>query len=93
MEHGIILATQSEIRRNLLKNTGISFKTIKSDFDETQLQDALYGKICSLKDAQDLAKKLSFEKAKNVSGRYTGCLLYTSPSPRDLAQSRMPSSA
>ena len=75
MEYDIILATQSEIRRNLLKNTGISFKTIKSDFDETQLQDALYGKICSLKDAQDLAKKLSFEKAKNISARYSGDLI------------------
>ena len=75
MEYDIILATQSEIRRKLLKNTGISFKTIKSDFDETQLQDALYGKICSLKDAQDLAKKLSFEKAKNISARYSGDLI------------------
>ena len=25
--------------------------------------------------------------------KYTGCLLYTSPSPRDLSTSRMPSSA
>ena len=31
-----------------------------------------------------------FNKAKNES---TGCLLYTSPSPRDKRQSRMPSSA
>ena len=28
-----------------------------------------------------------------VRGSYTGCLLYTSPSPRDKRQSRMPSSA
>ena len=28
-----------------------------------------------------------------VDGRYTNCLLYTSPSPRDLSTSRMPSSA
>ena len=28
-----------------------------------------------------------------VSGRLNGCLLYTSPSPRDLSTSRMPSSA
>ena len=26
-------------------------------------------------------------------GRYRSCLLYTSPSPRDLMRSRMPSSA
>ena len=75
MKYDIILATQSEIRRNLLKNTGIRFKAIKSDFDETQLQDALNGKICSLKDAQDLVKKLSFEKAKNISSRYSKDLI------------------
>ena len=75
MEYDIILATQSEIRRNLLKNTGIRFKAIKSDFDEAQLQDAFNGKICSLKDAQDLVKKLSFEKAKNISDRYSKDLI------------------
>ena len=75
MEYDIILATQSEIRRNLLKNTGIRFKAIKSDFDETQLQDALNGKICSLIDAQDLAKKLSFEKARNISDKYSKDLI------------------
>ena len=75
MEYDIILATQSEIRRNLLKNTGIRFKAIKSDFDETQLQDTLNGKICSLIDAQDLAKKLSFEKARNISDKYSKDLI------------------
>ena len=28
-----------------------------------------------------------------IFGSYSGCLLYTSPSPRDLSTSRMPSSA
>ena len=28
-----------------------------------------------------------------TSGKYKGCLLYTSPSPRDRTRSRMPSSA
>ena len=32
-------------------------------------------------------------KAKQILGRTTGCLLYTSPSPRDGLLSRMPSSA
>ena len=75
MKYNIILATKSEIRRNLLKNTGIRFKAIKSDFDETQLQDALNGKICSLEDAQDLVKKLSFEKARNISEKYSKDLI------------------
>ena len=30
---------------------------------------------------------------KNITFAYKGCLLYTSPSPRDLSTSRMPSSA
>ena len=32
-------------------------------------------------------------KRKEASGLLKGCLLYTSPSPRDLSTSRMPSSA
>ena len=44
-------------------------------------------------------EKLAFEKALRNSGlnfsiiRPTACLLYTSPSPRDVEESRMPSSA
>ena len=30
---------------------------------------------------------------ENLKGRYYICLLYTSPSPRDVEESRMPSSA
>ena len=33
------------------------------------------------------------EEAENNTDRYTTCLLYTSPSPRDRQKSRMPSSA
>ena len=33
------------------------------------------------------------EKASEIGAHILSCLLYTSPSPRDLAQSRMPSSA
>ena len=32
-------------------------------------------------------------KAKEAVEKYNGCLLYTSPSPRDCDRSRMPSSA
>ena len=32
-------------------------------------------------------------EASNTVGAISGCLLYTSPSPRDLSTSRMPSSA
>ena len=45
---------------------------------------------------RELACVLGYLKAGDYSGRletYLSCLLYTSPSPRDKRQSRMPSSA
>ena len=45
-------------------------------------------------------QKIKFNKPDKVKGgsymslaEYNGCLLYTSPSPRDAHESRMPSSA
>jgi len=40
-----------------------------------------------------LAAGMPVVRAEVVTYRYPGCLLYTSPSPRDLSTSRMPSSA
>ena len=42
---------------------------------------------------QALAKWMKFEVGVNYCSMVTGCLLYTSPSPRDRVRSRMPSSA
>jgi len=41
--------------------------------------------------AQGLKKTVSDNAA--IAGKYSACLLYTSPSPRDRTRSRMPSSA
>ena len=42
----------------------------------------------------DLDHRLGIDFAQNlISNRYEPCLLYTSPSPRDMRRSRMPSSA
>ena len=44
--------------------------------------------------AQYVAQKRQNELARaNAIRRYATCLLYTSPSPRDVEESRMPSSA
>jgi len=42
--------------------------------------------LCVVEDIRDLY-------AMEKTGQYRGCLLYTSPSPRDRTRSRMPSSA
>ena len=38
-------------------------------------------------------KRVGESEAKRISTESSNCLLYTSPSPRDLSTSRMPSSA
>ena len=45
------------------------------------------------KTSKELLPKLEKYNLKLCSGWYSGCLLYTSPSPRDRQKSRMPSSA
>ena len=46
-----------------------------------------------LTDESYMRKVLPFIKPDYFEGIYRICLLYTSPSPRDLSTSRMPSSA
>ena len=53
------------------------------------------GKSTCLAKAMDNYPNMEYvkEPIKHVKFQYMGCLLYTSPSPRDKRQSRMPSSA
>ena len=51
------------------------------------------GGLLCLAISNDLAKKLDLEYMHNILANSNDCLLYTSPSPRDKRQSRMPSSA
>ena len=47
---------------------------------------------CSMQDAEDLAGDTVYKLLVNRD-KFDCCLLYTSPSPRDVEESRMPSSA
>ena len=63
------------------------------------MKELLYLKDEQLKDIIEklfLGYRESFGDAKKILDKYSigiACLLYTSPSPRDLSTSRMPSSA
>ena len=46
-----------------------------------------------LSESQDEIVNMIFPKLNTIIKKYITCLLYTSPSPRDLSTSRMPSSA
>ena len=51
------------------------------------LRDCLEREVCSL------YPDSRCERLRQALGKHHGCLLYTSPSPRDRSVSRMPSSA
>ena len=52
---------------------------------------------CEFKEQSDLSYQLEIESIEDYQEHTTdyakGCLLYTSPSPRDVEETRMPSSA
>eukprot|EP00829_Urostomides_striatus_P003332 TRINITY_DN13743_c0_g1_i1.p1 TRINITY_DN13743_c0_g1~~TRINITY_DN13743_c0_g1_i1.p1 ORF type:complete len:150 (+),score=100.97 TRINITY_DN13743_c0_g1_i1:15-464(+) len=55
----------------------------------TEDKKAKYNKMAE----EDKAKAKKAQKGQESGDESSGCLLYTSPSPRDLSTSRMPSSA
>ena len=67
---------------------GIHQKSATIDIAQVKEQSKLEGDFLAKKKARDA------ELAKIIKGEDNRiCLLYTSPSPRDLSTSRMPSSA
>ena len=70
-----------------------------TDLSVTSMTNSKTGMALGLHSSGGTAIKLNGENGTNGSGNYAvrrsvnGCLLYTSPSPRDRTRSRMPSSA
>ena len=58
---------------------------LRVDLSRQYLNDSVMAHLQDFGDSRGLADK--------ISALFAGCLLYTSPSPRDLSTSRMPSSA
>ena len=72
-----------------LDDIGIEYfaPTLKHSYGMTSIQD-LTNKLNEL-----ILERYGLEKEIDILGFSMGCLLYTSPSPRDRPLSRMPSSA
>ena len=89
--------TKADIVNEIAKNTGIDKATVLATLE------AFMGSVKeSLSKDENvylrgfgsfIVKKRAQKTARNISKNTTICLLYTSPSPRDLSTSRMPSSA
>ena len=71
-------------------NTEINFYTGLFDFSHGDKNSTLFGVQHR---NNDLIRNTFIGKLSPVTGAMITCLLYTSPSPRDLSTSRMPSSA
>ena len=97
----------SQLMRNILvwlAISGITFVAIQNIYNQTPSQNMNYSEFVSLVN-KDQISQVSFkgdgytiegitqEGNSFTTTRPIYCLLYTSPSPRDKRQSRMPSSA
>ena len=88
-DNDYLLVSQEPIRRTLPKLVVTPF-----DFAHATLREAVgLPAIPSYKAVTDWLSQHRHEFAFPVNPKTTGCLLYTSPSPRDQRGSRMPSSA
>ena len=77
-----------------LKKLSINDDELYFDYDLKKLNwFNIGGKTKVFFKAKSLTGLVNFLKTFKKRGKIFVCLLYTSPSPRDLARSRMPSSA
>ena len=75
----------TEVNVEASKREDISSKELQREFTRDEVKDC----EAKLKNR----KAAGADEKVNEFIKYRGCLLYTSPSPRDLSTSRMPSSA
>ena len=87
----------SWLKKNVKKNMTIGFDPWLHSITEIETQKEILQKSIKLKEVNNLIDAVWLGKPFEVLAkpflRPYNCLLYTSPSPRDLSTSRMPSSA
>ena len=77
------------------QSANFPFCTIEPNFGSVSIPDARLNHLVELINPEKVVPNTVdiVDIAGLVKGASKGCLLYTSPSPRDLSTSRMPSSA
>eukprot|EP00831_Metopus_contortus_P052502 TRINITY_DN44080_c0_g1_i1.p1 TRINITY_DN44080_c0_g1~~TRINITY_DN44080_c0_g1_i1.p1 ORF type:complete len:279 (+),score=69.06 TRINITY_DN44080_c0_g1_i1:144-980(+) len=92
----VLLEKLEEASRPLQEYFGISSRIISEKLKESKkLPPPLYTIFAKFESYREQLHQEDFEVQilEDAFGEVQGCLLYTSPSPRDLSTSRMPSSA
>ena len=103
-DSGGILLNQKNITKKQMHQRAASISSVAQDITKGTVQDMTMLENISLSTMRDKKPRFTFfknntraisEKVKllNLNLEKYLCLLYTSPSPRDLSTSRMPSSA
>ena len=87
----------SELKKSIINKDLAATKTIRLIIAAIKDRDIVVrteGNQNGISEADiiSLLKKMQKQREESIQ-LYTNCLLYTSPSPRDLSTSRMPSSA
>ena len=78
---------------SVIEETSLKLTKVRGDYDEISEDASRLEEAESLQSQEaELAARLDEQKSQ-FDQLATGCLLYTSPSPRDQRGSRMPSSA
>ena len=92
---GINGLNEGELKAPLKKTGGNTLYSLSKDHIETTQENI--GKIWNEHQNKDSNKNAGYVNVlgayQKIEGDFDTCLLYTSPSPRDKRQSRMPSSA
>ena len=85
----------SDNTRTRIPNAQLANKTVTnlSRCTQCQVKTVLYFDYSDMQKLPALIKDIKDEVKANCPALITDCLLYTSPSPRDISGSRMPSSA
>lgn len=72
MPHDLILASGSQIRRDLLENAGVAVTVVPARVDEAMLRDAMIAEAAS---PRDIADALAEQKARKVAQKYPDSLV------------------
>ena len=95
---------ESPFGKGVLKPYQLEYNGVKEDFFTVGHGHRIYGEVKDSYTQEEIDMMFEDDFKKAMSGamelignnhppEVLGCLLYTSPSPRDLSTSRMPSSA
>ena len=79
--------------KEIVKEIGDDYTKLASDIDDTEQYVDTGSYIFNGLVSGSIFGGVSGNKITAIAGESSTCLLYTSPSPRDYAASRMPSSA